>query len=457
MLKPKNQATHKVMSDTKEIENNSENGQAKTRVKRKSYSGFETYIKRVQMKVHPDLQIIKTTLGQLSELAVILVKNFGRIALDAKNRQNKKTITPREIEYAVNVSLEKDLALHARVEGEKAVERYKTVAETVDKPVDGKKKPQPLQVKAGLIVSVSRCVNYLREFNSRIGVSAAIYMAAVIEFIMSEILELAGIVTKGNEAVKIKSRDVFFAIENDDELKSLASKLNIEFGEAGVLPKIRPELLPDEGIKKKNAAARRKHGKDAPKEKVHKFLPGTVSLREIKKYQKGTELLMTKSHFRRNIKSFLREYSTDEENTSFSRGVWLSLQDFVELRLVKIFDESQERAIKAKRQAVTGKDIQKAQQSLLECKLGSSNREAEKTGYIMPILDPSVRRMARRGGVKRLNKGVYAEINHVAAYLMYKIAEKINWECKLQRCKTVSPKILRSALANMGYNFIFST
>ena len=447
------------MINPNENDNKSEEVETKTRVKRKSYSGFETYIKRVQMKVHPDLQMIKITLGQLSELAVVLVKTFGKIALDAKNRQNKKTITDREIEYAVDVSLSRELAKHAKAEGNKAVEKYVAsgnISDAEGKPLEGKKKPQPVQVKAGLLVSVSRCVNYLREFNSRIGVNAAIYLAAVIEYLMTEILELAGTVTKNNNAVKIKSRDIFFAVDGDEELKTLMSKFSIEFAEGGVCPKIRPELLPDENTKKKNAAARRKNGKDVPKDKIHKFLPGTVSLREIKKYQKSTDLLMTKSHFRKNIKSFLQEFNPDGEKPRISKGVMESLQGFVELRLVKIFDESQQRAVDAKRQAVTQQDITKAQIALLGDKLGPSDNEAEKIGYNHLILNPSVRRMARRGGVKRLKEGVYAEINNTAAYIMYKISDKIECECRLQRCKTVSPEILKSALSNAGFNYIFS-
>lgn len=67
-------------------------------------------------------------------------------------------------------------------------------------------------------------------------------MAAVLEYLAAEVLELSGNAAKDNKAKRINPRHVCLAIRNDDELDSLLSHVTIASG--GVLPNIQTVLLP---------------------------------------------------------------------------------------------------------------------------------------------------------------------------------------------------------------------
>lgn len=67
-------------------------------------------------------------------------------------------------------------------------------------------------------------------------------MTAVMEYLVAEILELAGKAAADNKRKRIIPRHLFLAIKNDEELNKLCSKVTI--AESGVLPNIHAVLLP---------------------------------------------------------------------------------------------------------------------------------------------------------------------------------------------------------------------
>ncbi|KAM6381935.1 histone H2A-like [Alca torda] len=98
--------------------------------------------------------------------------------------------------------------------------------------------------KAGLQFPVGRVYRLLRMGNyaDRISPAAAIYLAAVLEYLSAEILELAGNAAQENKKTRIRPRHIQLAVRNDDELNKLFSCVTIAQG--GVLPNVLPELLP---------------------------------------------------------------------------------------------------------------------------------------------------------------------------------------------------------------------
>ena len=121
--------------------------------------------------------------------------------------------------------------------------------------------------------------------------------------------------------------------------------------------------------KRKKAAARmaKKGSQKAPKGRVRKryrYRPGTVALKQIRQYQKSTELLIRKLPFQRLV----REIASDSEviksplcgKVRFQSAAIMALQEATEAYLVGLFEDSNLCAIHARRVTIMPKDIQLA-------------------------------------------------------------------------------------------------
>ncbi|CAN6992319.1 unnamed protein product [Brassica oleracea var. botrytis] len=91
--------------------------------------------------------------------------------------------------------------------------------------------------------------------------------------------------------------------------------------------------------------------------KPHRYRPGTVALREIRKYQKSTELLIRKLPFQRLVREIAQDFKTD---LRFQSHAVLALQEAAEAYLVGLFEDTNLCAIHAKRVTIMPKDIQLA-------------------------------------------------------------------------------------------------
>ncbi|WFD33724.1 histone H2A [Malassezia cuniculi] len=114
-------------------------------------------------------------------------------------------------------------------------------------------KAQSRSAKAGLQFPVGRIHRLLRKGNyaQRVGAGAPVYLAAVLEYLAAEILELAGNAARDNKKSRIIPRHLQLAIRNDEELNKLLGGVTISQG--GVLPFIQSELLPAKSGKSKKA------------------------------------------------------------------------------------------------------------------------------------------------------------------------------------------------------------
>lgn len=103
--------------------------------------------------------------------------------------------------------------------------------------------------KAGLQFPVGRIHRKLRKGNyaARVGAGAPVYLAAVLEYLTAEILELAGNAARDNKKTRIIPRHLQLAIRNDEELNKLLGGVTIAQG--GVLPNIHSVLLPKKSKK----------------------------------------------------------------------------------------------------------------------------------------------------------------------------------------------------------------
>ncbi|VDP78166.1 unnamed protein product [Echinostoma caproni] len=91
--------------------------------------------------------------------------------------------------------------------------------------------------------------------------------------------------------------------------------------------------------------------------KPHRYRPGTVALREIRRYQKSTELLIRKLPFQRLVREIAQDFKTD---LRFQSSAVSALQEASEAYLVGLFEDTNLCAIHAKRVTIMPKDIQLA-------------------------------------------------------------------------------------------------
>ena len=111
-------------------------------------------------------------------------------------------------------------------------------------------KQQSRSERAGLQFPVGRISRYLKKggYAKRIGGAAPVYMAAVLEYLTAEVLELAGNAAKDNKKMRINPRHIQLAVRNDDEFNQFFGNAVIAAG--GVLPNINEALLPAKKGKK---------------------------------------------------------------------------------------------------------------------------------------------------------------------------------------------------------------
>ncbi len=118
------------------------------------------------------------------------------------------------------------------------------------------KKAVSRSAKAGLQFPVGRIARYLKKgkYADRIGAGAPVYLAAVLEYLVAEVLELAGNAARDNKKTRIIPRHIQLAIRNDEELGKLLGEVTIASG--GVLPNIHSVLLPkkSKGAKESESA-----------------------------------------------------------------------------------------------------------------------------------------------------------------------------------------------------------
>ncbi|CAI8590199.1 unnamed protein product [Vicia faba] len=107
-----------------------------------------------------------------------------------------------------------------------------------------RKKSVTRSVKVGLQFPVGRIGRFLKKgrYAQRVGTSAPVYLAAVLEYLAAEVLELAGNAARDNKKNRVSPRHLLLAVRNDEELGKLLAGVTIAHG--GILPNINPVLLP---------------------------------------------------------------------------------------------------------------------------------------------------------------------------------------------------------------------
>ncbi|GAA5884603.1 hypothetical protein JCM16303_003677 [Sporobolomyces ruberrimus] len=124
-----------------------------------------------------------------------------------------------------------------------------------------------MAIKAGLVFPPTRIKRYLKRghYSERLNAGAPIFLAAVLEYMTAEVLELAGNAALDNKKQRITPRHIQLAVRHDEELNRLLAGVTLP--QAGVLPHISAELLPAYKVQEKE---RKKQKEKARKKKKAK-------------------------------------------------------------------------------------------------------------------------------------------------------------------------------------------
>jgi len=208
---------------------------------------FTIYTYKVLKQVHPDTGITSGANTQMNVIINAIGEKIAEKAAFLTIKAGRKTIGARDIQSAVRIVIPTELAKHAVSEGVKAINKY----------TSGDRRGKR-SARAGLQFPVSRVEKFIRAASNkgsldssckkggclRIQDTSAVYMAANLEYLVAELLELGGNAARDDKKARITSRHLFVGIENDSELSKMMADLKIFIPNSGVLPHIHAALLP---------------------------------------------------------------------------------------------------------------------------------------------------------------------------------------------------------------------
>jgi histone H3 len=314
-------------------------------VKRKKTRFFEIYISKVLKNISTN-GITSNARQQLNGALCIIARKIASTSLYFTQMVKKRTLSEKEVGNAIRILFSGVLSENSIKEGNKAIENFSS---------NNNDSLTSRQSKASIIFPPSIAEKFLRQFGYTkvmITNNAPIFLAATLEYICSEILELSSETVTINKRMRLTIRDLELGVRNDNELDKLFDSLNISFIGGGVVPYIHPILINSRKIKRKIVKT---DTAQTQTKKNHRFRPGTVSIREIRKYQRMSNcLIFAKFPFERLVRTIVSQYN---ENMKISKDVFTIIQYFIEQYIVDLLRDSNYAAIHAGRVKLMASDI----------------------------------------------------------------------------------------------------
>ena len=292
--------------------------------KKKTKHYFEHHIRKILKQVCTDRDITQQAKSQLNELAIITCKLIKSKITHILTFSKKKTITEAEIQSAVKLIFTGQLAQKSVDEGTKCLSNY------LNRSKNEELKGQSRQLKADILIPPNILDTFLRENVNYISCNAPIFMAAVIEYFLSQILELANNVSSHKKGVRITVNDLEKGVKSDTELAVFFSTYNIYFFDSNIVPFVHPSF--------------KKTGKNNKK-----------SMKSIIKIQKSCEYVFPKSFFENKFKQYI---SLVYPEIRYQKGCFLYFQDYIEKWIIELLQYTNIITLFSKKSRVCEDDIE---------------------------------------------------------------------------------------------------
>lgn len=338
-------------------------------MKKKKTRFFETYISKVLKQVSSENGITANSKQQLNSALCHISRLVANKVITLTEIAKKKTMSNKEVINAIRIVFPVDLANNSIAHGQKAIETYESVDNT---------KGVSRQEKAGILFPPAQTEKFLRNFGySKVMVTnnAPVFLAGSIEYIASLILENAVKSAQTNKRVRITIRDLELGVRCNEEINNLFTQNNLTFLGGGVTPFIHQSLLVKKNRKKR--VTKRPVATSENDKKKHRFRPGTVSLREIRRFQKTSNCLTFAKHpFEKYVREVINKHN-ENNSMKVSKEVFIILQYFIEQKIVDILRNANFAAIHANRVKLMPVDINFVQSIISGVKNPYHDEQAE--------------------------------------------------------------------------------
>lgn len=384
---------------------------------------FKTAISK--MAKFEEKSLTGQALGQLDDICCQLGRKLGDISSSFAKSQKKVTVEAEHVYYATTVLMTKNLS-NAAI-GRVAI-KLKDFSSAKEKRVTE---------KLGIFIEPSRAKQFFHT--QRISKLAANALAIVIDYICTSIIQAAGNKTAEEKKERINSRCLMMGIEDDDHLKKLIfGKLGVHIAKAGETKEIAEKLL-EKPKRSKRSSPRATEGR--------RSRPGTVALRQIKKEQKNVEFSLRKATFKRLTKAAMssqRGVTVERISATALNSLQAQLEGFA----VKLIKRAGDIAINRGLVTVQAKDVEFA---FSLCGGNHIHEEEDSRQELAKHLESqSVKKLARKAGVKRIGKVAIESIKHLILDELVDLLRIAMNRCVFSKRKTLALKDVKHAAKELG-------
>lgn len=409
---------------------------------------FKAYVHSLLKKNDRTRQITRPAVDTMNGILEALAEKLSNSAQLLTKGSEKKTLSEKELESAMLAIFPSRLATMCNSYANKAMDTYRT---NISENETSQAKPVMRETRAGLTISVSFSEKFLRGFGQikyNISSLAPVFLASVLEYVCELILIGSAKVCVDAGRRNICIRHIFLALTNEEEplLEPLIfDTLNVLILGAGVKPFIHSSLLPKAGRRRtKKASGSTESETTTTTEKKHRYLPGTVALREVRKYQKSSNVLIQRAPFQRLVRDVATEVEPDK-TFRFTSNFMSCFQELVETRVTEILRNSNEVAIHAGRETVFPEDIDLI---VRLHKLPDLYESIGEEASFVPLA--AVKKLNYRAGIKRFAGDANARVQTLVRSLIHDYLHYITVCTSHNDRQTVNTRFLIEGLQLCG-------